>query len=142
MSAGSIPSGAKIKDPGFPTAAENYLTNSKGILSWICTLDHKRIGVMYLIGVTTAFAVAGLLALGIRLHLLEPDGWLLNAGIFRWWFGADRQPNDIYNQVFTLHGAIMVFLFIIPSVPGGTWKLPGSDHVRCQRCRLPATESV
>jgi len=74
MSAGSIPSGAKVRDPGFPTASENYLTNSKGILSWMFTLDHKRIGVMYLIGVVSAFTIAGLLALLIRLHLFHPDG--------------------------------------------------------------------
>lgn len=107
MSAGSIPSGATIKDPGFPTESENYLTNSKGFLSWAATLDHKRIGVMYMVGVSVSFIVAGLLALAIRLHLFLPDGML-----FR---GPDA--NNMYNQVFTLHGAIMVFLFIIPSVP-------------------------
>jgi cytochrome c oxidase subunit 1 len=58
MSAGSIPSGAKIRDPGFPTESENYLTNSKGFLSWALTLYLKRIGVMYLVGVKTAFAFA------------------------------------------------------------------------------------
>ena len=52
MSAGSIPSGSQVRDPGYPTPAENYLTNSKGISTWLFTLDHKRIGVMYLIGVT------------------------------------------------------------------------------------------
>ena len=107
MSSGSIPSGAKIRDPGFPTESESYLTNSKGVLSWMFTLDHKRIGVMYLIGVTASFMLAGVLALLIRLHLFLPDGM-----IFR---GAEA--NNYYNQVFTLHGAIMVFLFIIPSVP-------------------------
>ncbi len=96
---------------------------------------------MYLIGVTTAFAVAGLLALAIRLHLLAPDGWLLNQEIFKWWFGADKQPNDIYNQVFTLHGAIMVFLFIIPSVPAalGNFLVPvmlGAKDVAFPRLNL------
>jgi cytochrome c oxidase subunit 1 len=107
MSAGSIPSGARIRDPGFPTESENYLTNSRGFLSWAATLDHKRIGVMYLIGVTSAFIGAGLLAILIRLHLFLPDGMVLSG----------PQANSNYNQVFTLHGAIMVFLFIIPSVP-------------------------
>ncbi|MGI9459050.1 MAG: cbb3-type cytochrome c oxidase subunit I, partial [Pirellulales bacterium] len=107
MSAGSLPSGSQVKDPGYPTPSENYLTNSKGVLSWVFTLDHKRIGVMYLIGVTVAFGVAGLLALLIRLHLFRPDGMIFQG----------PEANNWYNQVFTLHGAIMVFLFIIPSVP-------------------------
>ena len=76
MSAGSLPSDSQVRDPGYPTPSENYLTNSKGILSWVFTLDHKRIGVMYLVGVTLAFAIAGLLALLIRLHLFQPDGFV------------------------------------------------------------------
>ena len=86
-------------------APDNYLTNTSGVLSWLFTLDHKRIGVMYLVGILSSFLLGGILALTIRFHLLAPDGaisWL---------------TNDRYNQVFTLHGAIMVFLFIIPSVP-------------------------
>ena len=98
MSNATLPAGAR--DPGYPTERENYLTNSSGILSWMFTLDHKRIGLMYLIGVMSAFAVGGLLALAIRLHLLDPNGWMFS--------GAEA--NNIYNQVFTLHGAIMVFL--------------------------------
>ncbi len=126
MSAGSLPSNATIRDPGYPTASENYLTNSKGFLSWMFTLDHKRIGVMYLIGVTSAFAFAGLLALGIRLQLMQPDG---------------PMSNDAYNRVFTLHGAIMVFLFIIPSIPAalGNFLVPvmlGAKDVAFPRLNL------
>ena len=131
MSAGSIPSGDQIKDPGYPTASENYLTNSKGALTWLFTLDHKRIGVMYLIGVMTAFFTAGILALLIRLHLLEPDGFIFS--------GA--KANIWYNRVFTLHGAIMVFLFIIPSVPAalGNFLVPvmlGAKDVAFPRLNL------
>ncbi|QDT09906.1 cytochrome c oxidase subunit I [Planctomycetes bacterium K23_9] len=131
MSAGSIPSGAQIRDPGYPTHSENYLTNSKGIMSWIFTLDHKRIGVMYLIGVTCAFAFAGLLALAIRLHLLSPDGAMFKG----------ENANNIYNQVFTLHGAVMVFLFIIPSIPAalGNFLVPvmlGAKDVAFPRLNL------
>ena len=95
------------------------------------TLDHKRIGMMYLVGVTVAFCVAGLLALGIRLHLYEPDGMLFK--------GADA--NNHYNQFFTLHGAIMVFLFIIPSVPAamGNFLVPvmlGAKDVAFPRLNL------
>ncbi|MBB3205127.1 cytochrome c oxidase subunit 1 [Rhodopirellula rubra] len=119
------------RDPGYPTDRENYLTNSSGILSWIFTLDHKRIGLMYLVGVMTAFAVGGLLALAIRLHLLDPEGWMFT--------GAEA--NNIYNQVFTLHGAIMVFLFIIPSIPAalGNFLVPvmlGAKDVAFPRLNL------
>ena len=131
MSAGSIPSGDQIKDPGYPTASENYLTNSKGALSWLFTLDHKRIGVMYLIGVMTAFFAAGLLALLIRLHLFRPDGAVFTG----------PEANNWYNQVFTLHGAIMVFLFIIPSIPAalGNFLVPvmlGAKDVAFPRLNL------
>tara|TARA_R110002049_G_scaffold285698_1_gene466729 strand:- start:131450 stop:133099 length:1650 start_codon:yes stop_codon:yes gene_type:complete len=100
-------------------------------LTWIFTLDHKRIGMMYLFGVTFAFCVAGLLALAIRLHLFQPDGMLFK--------GADA--NNYYNQVFTLHGAIMVFLFIIPSVPAalGNFLVPvmlGAKDVAFPRLNL------
>ena len=138
MSAGSLPSDSQIRDPGFPTASENYLTNSKGILSWLFTLDHKRIGVMYLIGVTSAFAVAGLLALLVRLHLMDPGGAVLSDGTP---LLSGETANDKYNQVFTLHGAIMVFLFIIPSVPAalGNFLVPvmlGAKDVAFPRLNL------
>jgi cytochrome c oxidase subunit 1 len=126
-----------VKDPGYPTDRENYLTNSSGILSWMFTLDHKRIGLMYLVGVMTAFAVGGLLALGIRLHLLKPVGALFYDGMFQ----EGTQANNIYNQVFTLHGAIMVFLFIIPSIPAalGNFLVPvmlGAKDVAFPRLNL------
>ncbi|QDT60856.1 Cytochrome c oxidase subunit 1 [Stieleria bergensis] len=140
MSAGKISSGSEIDDPGYPTPEENYLTNSKGLLSWIFTLDHKRIGVMYLVGVSVAFLVAGLLAIGIRLHLMSPDGWFLETGAVKAITG-DKPTNDVYNQVFTLHGAIMVFLFIIPSVPAalGNFLVPimlGAKDVAFPRLNL------
>jgi cytochrome c oxidase subunit I len=127
MSSASVPSGYVVKDPGSPVPNQNYLTNSKGWMSWAFTLDHKRIGVMYLIGVMVAFTVAGFLALGIRLHLFRPDGMLFS--------------NEVYNQVFTLHGAIMVFLFIIPSVPAalGNFLVPvmlGAKDVAFPRLNL------
>ncbi len=88
--------------------APNYLNVSKGLWSWATTLDHKRIGVMYLIGVSLAFLVGGLFALLVRTHLWNPntDPAL---GMF---------SPDTYNQLFTLHGVFMVFMFIIPAVPG------------------------
>lgn len=120
-----------IRDPGYPTDRENYLTNSSGILSWIFTLDHKRIGLMYLVGVVAAFFAGGMLALSLRLHLLRPDGLLFTG----------PEGNNIYNQVFTLHGAIMVFLFIIPSIPAalGNFLVPvmlGAKDVAFPRLNL------
>lgn len=83
----------------------NYLTAKSGIKSWLFSLDHKRISVMYLIGIILAFAVGGIFALLLRLELFTP------AQLF---FTKDQ-----YNQIFTLHGISMVFLFIIPSIPAG-----------------------
>jgi cytochrome c oxidase subunit 1 len=82
----------------------NYINAEAGILSWLTTVDHKRIGLMYLASTLTFFLVGGLFALLLRAELLSPKQDFLTA------------PQ--YNQAFTLHGAIMVFLFIIPSVPG------------------------
>ncbi len=82
----------------------DYLHVSHGFASWAFTLDHKRIGIMYLVGVMAAFAMGGVFALLLRTELLTPGPGIMTA--------------DFYNQMFTLHGAIMTFLFIIPSVPG------------------------
>jgi cytochrome c oxidase subunit 1 len=107
--------------------SDNFLFNSKGFLSWALTLDHKRIGLMYLAGVMSAFFVAGILALVLRAELLTPTNLFLT--------------NQQYNQVFTLHGAIMVFLFIIPSVPAalGNFLVPvmlGAKDVAFPRLNL------
>ena len=82
----------------------NYWNAKKGILSWLLTVDHKRIGVMYLFSVLTAFLAGGIFALLIRIELLTPKQTIMSA--------------TRYNQSFTLHGAMMVFLFIIPAIPG------------------------
>ncbi len=95
-SASALPKGGEKK---------NYLNAEPGILSWLTTVDHKRIGIMYLISTITMFIIGGLLALLLRLELLHP--------------GKDVLTAPQYNQVYTLHGAIMVFLFIIPGIPGG-----------------------
>ncbi len=88
---------------------DNYLTHDKGFLSWAFTLDHKRIGIMYLCSVLCAFALGGFFALAIRTELLHP--------------GQDIMTHDQYNQAFTLHGAIMVFLVIIPGIPAALGNL-------------------
>ncbi len=96
-----------------PTGTEdNYLTCDRGIKSWIFTLDHKRIGVMYLIFTMGSFLLGGVFALLLRTELLTPQKTIMDA--------------DTYNQMFTLHGAVMVFLFIIPGIPAamGNFVLP------------------
>jgi cytochrome c oxidase subunit 1 len=101
MASPSTTADAALPRPG--AADENYLTHDKGVLSWIFTLDHKRIGVMYLTSVLIAFALGGFFALMVRTELLTPGKTIIDA--------------DTYNQMFTLHGAVMVFLVIIPGIP-------------------------
>lgn len=119
---------------------KHYLTHSRGALSWLLTLDHKRIGIMYLIGVSAALIVAGIFALALRTHLFYGDSSFL---ALKWLFGEASQfnSNKVYNQMFTLHGAIMVFSFIIPSVPAalGNMVLPmmlGAKDVAFPRLNL------
>ena len=114
--------------PGAETPpVDNYLTHSTGIMSWLGTLDHKRIGVMYLISILTAFFLGGMFAMLLRLELMFPGEQILS--------------QDQYNMAFTLHGAIMVFLVIIPSVPAslGNFVLPimlGAKDVAFPRLNL------
>jgi cytochrome c oxidase subunit 1 len=81
----------------------NYLNAEYGIRSWLFTTDHKRIALLYLISITAMFFVGGFFALLIRLELLTPAGDLLTA--------------DTYNKAFSMHGQIMVFFFLVPSIP-------------------------
>ncbi len=89
-----------------------YTEGGKGIMSWLFSLDHKRIGLMYLWSVLLFFFVGGVLALTIRMELLNP--------------GQQYLTPQQYNQVFTLHGAVMIFLFLIPAIPAalGNFVLP------------------
>ena len=108
-------------------AGVNYLNCTSGIMSWLGTLDHKRIGVMYLVSVLTSFFLAGMLGLVVRTELILPGRTIID--------------QDTYNQIFTLHGAIMIFLVIIPSVPAslGNFVLPimlGAKDVAFPRLNL------
>ncbi len=91
---------------------ENYLNSNYGIKSWLLTTDHKRIAMLYLVSITTMFWIGGFFAMLIRLNLLTPTGELVTA--------------DTYNKLFTMHGIIMVFFFLIPSVPAviGNFVIP------------------
>ena len=108
-------------------AGDNYLTHTRGFRSWFFTLDHKRIGLMYLASVLTAFLLGGIFALLVRTQLLVPEGLIMD-------------QND-YNKAFTMHGGIMVFLVIIPSIPAalGNFVLPimlGAKDVAFPRLNL------
>ena len=117
--------------PGNPSveraASASYLSHPRGLMSWLTTVDHKRIGLMYLAAIVLFFLLAGLLALGLRAELWTPEGDLFTA--------------DEYNKLFTLHGSIMVFLFIIPSIPAtlGNFFVPlmvGAKDVAFPRLNL------
>jgi cytochrome c oxidase subunit 1 len=84
---------------------DNYLTRSHGLKSWLFTVDHKRIAIMYLVSILASFFLGGVLALLVRTELLGPTKTIMDA--------------KTYNQAFTLHGAVMIFLFIIPGIPAG-----------------------
>src|SRR5512132_2266372 len=81
------------------------------IVVWLTTTDHKKIGIMYLVNSYFWFTVAGLLAVFVRAELAEPGTQF---------FGEER-----YNQLFTMHGTTMIFLFIIPILAGfGNYIVP------------------
>ncbi|MFC1757775.1 cytochrome c oxidase subunit I [Planctomycetota bacterium] len=116
--------------PPVPTevgAVNNYLNHKRGILSWLVTLDHKRIGVMYLVAILGAFLLGGVFAIMLRTELWTPGPTVMDA--------------DAYNRAFTLHGAVMVFLVIIPGIPAafGNFVLPlmlGAKDVAFPRLNL------
>jgi cytochrome c oxidase subunit 1 len=90
----------------------HYLNNGHSLASWLLTKDHKRIAILYLITVSVFFFLGGIFAAAIRLELTTPAGDLVQA--------------DTYNKFFTMHGVIMVFFFLIPSIPAvlGNFLIP------------------
>ena len=90
----------------------NYLTNGSTLKSWLLTKDHKRIAIMYLLSVSAFFLMGGVYASAIRLELLTPASDLMESGT--------------YNKAFTQHGILMIFFFLIPSIPAvlGNFLLP------------------
>jgi cytochrome c oxidase subunit 1 len=91
---------------------EHYLNVSYGVRSWLFTTDHKRIALLYLTSVTLMFALGAVFAAIIRLELLTPQG--------------DLVQSETYNKVFTAHGVVMVFFFLIPAIPAvlGNFLIP------------------
>lgn len=104
-----------------------YLNVEHTVKSWLLTVDHKRIGIMYLVAITVFFLVGALFAALVRLELMTPQGDLMSA--------------DLYNKVFTMHGVVMVFFVLIPSIPAslGNFLLPimiGARDVAFPRLNL------
>jgi len=120
----------KLKVRHFPldeNPPSHYANNKKGIKSWLLTRDHKRIGIMYLCTITLVFLFAGIMALLIRLSLWNPANHIVAA--------------KTYDILFTLHGTMMIFLFLVPGVPTtlGNFFLPmmiGAKDVAFPRLNL------
>ncbi len=87
-----------------PTEEVNYLNVSNTVGSWLLTKDHKRIAILYLVSVVVMFALGSFFAGLIRLELTSPKGQVLT--------------NEMYNKVFTAHGVVMIFFFLLPAIPG------------------------
>ncbi|MFO1522773.1 MAG: cytochrome c oxidase subunit I [Kiritimatiellia bacterium] len=99
-------------NPTSPAAALNYINCKKTISSWLLTVDHKRIGLLYLFSIVFFFILGGIAAALFRLDLTTPQ--------------ADLLSHETYNKLFTMHGIMMIFFFLIPSIPGvlGNFVLP------------------
>jgi cytochrome c oxidase subunit 1 len=110
------PSDAALRDLRLPTPVlavpDDYLHAEQTLGSWFFTTDHKRIGILYLVSITLFFVLGAIAAGLIRLALIVPDGSILS--------------NDVYNRMFTLHGVVMVWFFLVPSIPNtlGNFLLP------------------
>jgi len=115
---------ARVSEQG---EAESYLDGPHTLSSWLLTLDHKRVALLFLGTIAVFFAIGGGLALSMRLELMSTGETIVSA--------------DTYNQLFTLHGAIMIFLFLIPAAPAvlGNFVLPlqlGAKDVAFPRLNL------
>lgn len=105
----------------------NYLSNDYSLTSWLLTKDHKRIGILYMLATSFFFVIGGAMAALIRLNLLTPGGELVSA--------------DTYNKMFSIHGIIMVFFFLVPVAPAvlGNFLIPlmiGAKDVAFPRLNL------
>jgi cytochrome c oxidase subunit 1 len=118
---------AAVAQPDEHEEDVNYLNHETSVWSWLSTKDHKRIGILYCVSLALVFLVAGVLALLMRAELSGP--------------GETIMANDTYNQVFSMHGIMMVFLFLVPSIPAilGNFVLPiqiGAKDVAFPRLNL------
>jgi cytochrome c oxidase subunit 1 len=86
-----------------PRPRRNYLNQAYNLSSWLLTLDHKRIAILYLLAITFFFVIGGVAATLVRIELMTPQG--------------DLVESEDYNKLFTIHGIVMIFFFLIPSIP-------------------------
>jgi cytochrome c oxidase subunit 1 len=115
------------QDVGVESAPKNYVNADSRLRSWLFTLDHKRIAILYLIVVAIFLVIGGLMAALVRLELFTPKG--------------DVFLSDTYNRIFTLHGVTLVFFFLVPSIPAvlGNFLIPimiGAKDVAFPRLNL------
>src|SRR5581483_720409 len=82
---------------------EHYINTNYSWKSWLFTLDHKRIAILYLVSVTLMFFIGGFGAMMVRLNLISPQGAIIS--------------NQTYNKMFSMHGVVMVFFFLVPVIP-------------------------
>jgi cytochrome c oxidase subunit 1 len=120
---------------------DNYLTHTRGIKSWLFTLDHKRIGVMYLMTILVAFLLGGIMAIMIRTELMYPNHPTEAQAKQTTLVPREIMSRNSFNKTFTLHGAVMIFLFILPGIPAafGNFVLPimlGAKDVAFPRMNL------
>jgi cytochrome c oxidase subunit 1 len=113
--------------PQPPSGAPSYLREGTSLRSWLLTTDHKRIGILYMITFTLFFFIGGTAATLMRLELATPAG--------------DLVTSPTYNKLFTIHGVVMVWFFLIPSIPTvlGNFLLPlmiGARDVAFPRLNL------
>jgi cytochrome c oxidase subunit 1 len=110
MSATALPPAGIPARVGEPQP--NYLTWSYSVKDWLLTIDHKRIAVLYLISISVMFLLGGFAAMTLRMELVSPHGQLLTS--------------EVYNKMFTMHGVLMVFFFLVPSIPAtlGNFVIP------------------
>ncbi len=124
MSTAVIP---EVQRDEYVMPKEHYLNVDHSLKSWLLTVDHKRICILYLITITLMFFIGGAFATLVRLELLTPAG--------------DLMQSDTYNKVFTMHAVFMIFFFLVPSIPAtlGNFLLPlmiGAKDVAFPRLNL------
>src|SRR5437588_10497029 len=114
-------------EPRRPEAEEDYLSAGHTVASWLLTTDHKRIGLLYLLSILVFFTIAAVAAALMRIELITPEG--------------DLVSSQAYNKLFTIHGVLMVWFFLIPSIPAvlGNFVIPmmiGARDVAFPRLNL------
>jgi cytochrome c oxidase subunit I len=94
----------ELVPPGALSVPPTYVNDDERIRSWLLTTDHKRVGILFFVATALMMALGGVFALVLRIEHLTPERTIVDA--------------LAYNRLFTMHGVVMVFLFMIPAIPG------------------------